>query len=389
MKALVVGFHERRNAGDDAMLLVLASELRQFYGALDIFLLTTPERLPSFELPGVQFFSVYRTKRNGLFRVFRCVERAIRSILCDILIFGGGSIFHSHYSIKWKLSMARTARLFDQTKKIMIIGVSLGPFDGPEAEALMLSLADLANIIVVRDEESFRFKSLGTAEMMKKFHQLPDLSHGLEEGAERPCPTVCANTKVLKGNVRQQPGAITLGVSLRPHPLGEIVDLRISSTALDAIKRMVNLGMIGKVMLVEFCGDAEIGDSRLLWPLFNSLSSEVDVEFVKYDGNPQTLLRVVGACNVFFGMRLHSQLFALLQAVPLLAIPYHQKTKSVLPSFGGRAYEIIPLQQVEVANIVSSFSRLLSEGDPISTGTKLIGCGIGLQRILRLVHDND
>lgn len=357
VKACIVGWHEKKNAGDDAMLYVISSELRRRYEIVDITLLTNNSNTPNIAIPGVSIRAAYFGGKNLLGRGMRPLQRFFSAVTCDLLVFGGGSIFHSSYSVKWKLKMARWARVFSRNKKIVLLGVSLGPFDGEAAIESMSQLLAFSNTVLVRDQRSLLLASSTFSQYKDKFILIPDLTFQI--------PNLLSHNG--SRTVAQESANKVLGVSLRPHPLGDEIDSAIIKSLHLGIIGLKKLALVNKVRLIEFCGDPEVGDHKLLSKLMTLLSDSVACELVAYSGNPIDLYRLFNSFDVFIGMRFHSQVFAILNDVPLVAIPYHQKTMDMISGLTGKGITFIGVEDLTPSRIISGVESVsLSSGETFS-----------------------
>lgn len=156
--ATIVGWHGYQNTGDDAMLCVIIESLNKRLSIDHFDVLTDKSNIPDLPLKNIHIKPIYRLGQNQiLHKNINKIFRILSAKNSNILVYGGGSIFHSENSVKWKHDMLKAARSKDPSHVAICMGVSLGPFKSSVAEQMCaLFLADI-NCILVRDLPSYEF----------------------------------------------------------------------------------------------------------------------------------------------------------------------------------------------------------------------------------------
>jgi len=225
-------------------------------------------------------------------------------------VLGGGSILHSSNSIEWKLRMVREARR--RGRRTFALGVSLGPFPDAAAPRRCAELLALLDAVMVRDErsEALALELCPTARVALA----PDLSLAISDLA-RPG--------------REPPVGRRLGVALTTTGMESAEVMRLLEALGDGIPKLLAEHDLAGVDLLSFCSDPRFGDHAVHERLA-ALLPGCDVRHRPYRGDAVGLLEAVAGCALFVGMRLHSQLFAAMASVPLVAVSYHPKNEAVL-----------------------------------------------------------
>ncbi len=79
---------------------------------------------------------------------------------------------------------------------------------------------------------------------------------------------------------------------------------------------------------------------------------------------PDLLKAVFGQMDLFIGTRMHSNIFALSQAVPVIAIGYLHKTEGIARSVGIEGW-VLDIQQVDEERLSQKLEELWSERQPV------------------------
>lgn len=320
-KATIVGWHAHRNAGDDAMLQTIAWFLHR-YGDVDrIALMACKRTMPALHDASVKAVPVLtcgdgKLSRRLLHPFLR--RRAARN--SDIIVFGGGSIFHSEQSIQWKIDMLEEARRRRKPICALAMGVSLGPFKSSRAEALCDRFVSGLDGIMVRDRQSFDVAA--RARLRRPALLSHDLAHALPVVTSRAARQGTANGR-------------RLGISVTRHPAGEAATTGIIRSVSGALRQLAERKVIDEVAIFEFCDDPQFGDGDLAERLRQELAGAgVRVIGEPYRPDPFDLMEAVAQCDGFMGMRLHSQIFAFAAGVPLLVLPYSEKCHEFMRMVG-------------------------------------------------------
>lgn len=291
LRAAIVGFHGFGNLGDEAILLgmeellaPLAIEVRWIFGGSRLasspaFPHATRLRPPRL-LPG---------------------PAAIRTLYrADVLILGGGGLFHDHWPavvpryLAW-VAAARLAR-----SRVVWLGVGVGPIRRAAWRWMTRVAAGLSILALVRDAASARL--LGSRALV-----MPD-------------PALFLAPPVATG------ASDGLGIIVRP-PISE--DAAARKRVEDAIELVATAGRaagLGPILLLM----APSVDVQFAAALGSRLNAPVET----LEGDPRRALERLAAFEATASVRLHGLLLSALAGVPCLPIAYDAKVTEAAARLG-------------------------------------------------------
>jgi polysaccharide pyruvyl transferase CsaB len=142
---LLCGYYGFGNAGDEAILEIIAGSISLMPEKHDIKVLTADIG--------------YTSLRNGLKGVSRMKPAAAAAVIgCDTVIFGGGSLFQdatSFMSILYYACICMLARLFG--KKYVLAFQGLGPINRKASRTILKSVLRRASYVSLRDRTSYEY----------------------------------------------------------------------------------------------------------------------------------------------------------------------------------------------------------------------------------------
>ncbi|AWJ93121.1 hypothetical protein Sp245p_25160 (plasmid) [Azospirillum baldaniorum] len=340
----LAGYYGMRNSGDDALLAVTIWGARHFLGAEK--LVASGARLPV--LPGLDGVrGLYRcgdeTRDHG--RLVR-MERRLRSFLGGLasrrVIFGGGSVFHTHGDLRDKIMLMRGAG----AQGHLALGVGIGPFRDSRAEKTCGELLKRLSFVGVRDEESLRIaRSIAPeANVKKTFDLAPLLGSALDIAPPDPAS--------------ERRG---IGIALCKDELGSDRDQRIVERVAQAILRLPD-GITDEVVLIDFNGHGLHGDAPLHSRLAERLQNLVPIRHLPYDPNPSNVMRTIGGLKAIVAMRLHAAVFGFLADTPTTLLSYHPKCDGWARDIGLPAKMVHDCEDLAPASLALSIEGAVQGG---------------------------
>ena len=333
--ALVCGAYGRGNAGDDAILEAIVTELRQVDPDLPIWVLSrSPE-------------DTRRTYRVNSIYTFAFPKFLWRMRKTKLYINGGGSLMQdvtSHRSLWFYLfTISWAKRLGNQ---VMMYGCGIGPIHSPaNRRRASRVLQKSVDAITLRDTHSK--------------DELEDMKVTTPEIILSADPTVIlppAPEQAIDGILESQgidPKGKYIGFALRPWP-GFEDKARIFAAAADYAYEKYGLT-----------------------PVFLPIERRLDVAAARsaaqYMKAPHYILQETGSSShtiglfarmqVVVSMRLHALVFAAGQGVPLVGVVYDQKISSFLSYIGQDLYTDLDAVTVEAlrAHIDAACGRIGDE----------------------------
>lgn len=84
------------------------------------------------------------------------------------------------------------------------------------------------------------------------------------------------------------------------------------------------------------------------------------------DYSPSELKTLIGECDVFFGTRMHSVIFATSMRIPSVAIAYQEKTNGIMRMLGLSDY-VLNISELDVSDCYHKIEKCLNNKDSIAT----------------------
>ena len=304
--ALVCGAYGRGNAGDDAILEAIVTELRQIDPDLPVWVLS---RRPE------ETRRTYRVNSIYTFAFPRFLRRMCKTRL---YINGGGSLMQdvtSHRSLWFYLFTISAAKRLGN--RVLMYGCGIGPIHSPSNRRLAARvLQNRVDAITLRDTHSSA--------------ELADM------GVTRPEIILSADPTVI---LPAAPGAVVDGLmeSLGLDPRGRYIGFTLRPWP----------GFEDKAALFGQAADYAY-ETYGLTPVFLPIEKRLDVasaqlaarhmkaprHILEDTGSSDHTIGLLSRMQVVVSMRLHALVFAAGQGVPLVGVVYDQKISSFLSYIG-------------------------------------------------------
>lgn len=330
--ALVCGAYGRGNAGDDAILEAIVTELRQIDPDLPIWVLS---RNPN------DTRLTYRVNSIYTFAFPRFLWRMRKT---HLYINGGGSLMQdvtSHRSLWFYLfTISWAKRLGNQ---VMMYGCGIGPIHSPaNRKRASRVLQRSVDAITLRDTHS-------RDELIDMGVTRPDVILSADPTVILPA----APPQVVDGILESHgidPSGKYIGFTLRPWPGFEAKAALFGAAADYAYEKY---GLIPVFLPIE--RRLDVGAARLA-----AQHMKAPHYILEYTGSSDYTIGLFARMQVVVSMRLHALVFAAGQGVPLVGVVYDQKISSFLSYIGQDLYT--DLNQVTVdqlcAHIDAACSRI-------------------------------
>ena len=297
--AVISGYYGYHNLGDDAILLSIRRRLAALSDDVELVALSNApdSTLAEYDVKAVQRFQPMQ------------VRKAIKN--ADLLISGGGSLLQdrtSTRSLMYYLTVIRMALHYQ--KPVMLYANGIGPVSKSKNRRRVQAVVSKANCITLRDADS-----------LQELEQM---------GVHSDAMTVTAD-----------PVFTLNGIS--PDAAREI--LTAAGIPTDRPILAVSMRQSGKIAqavpeLARFCDEAAKTHTVLFILMQTPADSAVTEEIrsrmsapsyvLETPGKPETMMGVIGLCNLVFSMRLHTVIFAAKQRVPVMGLVYDPKVASYL-----------------------------------------------------------
>lgn len=306
-EVVISGYYGFANAGDEAMLAAMIESLTDLEPDIKITVISgNPEETRD---------------KHGVAAVYRLNYPAILRVLShsDLLISGGGSLLQdvtSDRSLYYYLSIMLMAQKLGT--KVMLYGQGIGPVHGSLAQAAMKYIGNLADLITVRDEGSYReLKQLGihkppiyvTADPVLAMHQV-DRQIG----------------RALLRRAGQEGASPLVGISAREWrdwPYYKQVLAEVSDVLIDELK--------ARVVFIPMQYPDDLAVSKKIVKRMKHPAAILDAAYTT-----EEMLSLIGNLDMLISIRLHALIFAAVMHVPMLGVSYDPKIDRFLETLGER-----------------------------------------------------
>lgn len=313
----VHGYYGNENLGDEAILTVLVENLKRIWPDCEISIVSADDKSP---------------QRVGVQRVLNKSE-SIRS--SDVVIIGGGGMFDDAGPRGWR----DQAPMFKEIlyakwlrKKVVFFAVGVGPYRSIIGKTVLALEGRLANLITVRDQESFDFLCRYRVPK-KKIHLTGDLAFLLRDATpEEIEPSVLEALSQIEAFPQPRIGVNLFSLSTLVSKKPEVDRERreILAGALDGV--MDKLG--GSTIFVSAQGMKDGKDFLEADKTIALMKNKDQCLNVPYFENPPIFKEVVKKLDCLIGMKLHSLMFGFMAGVPILGLSYHPKVSSFMKMIG-------------------------------------------------------
>jgi O-antigen biosynthesis protein len=317
LRILLMGFYGRRNFGDDLMAATLARFLQENLAA-HVYIVADEA-----------YFS-QSVLEAGATRVPRRVGAVLSALRhCDILVQGGGTVFHDSYVGRallryWRnltlwLFVFVVARMFGA--KVLLLGAGIGPIRHRVTRLLCRLALSCADGVMVRDRasgEAVRDLAIGTP-----MHPGCDVSAVLQSRATPVKPE--RKPQLVIGIAPCALDPFSKDCHLVTHYWLELADaLGEFASKTDARVRLFAL----------FTGYAVPSDEGTCRAMAARLPHCVDRRISLYPDNMKTTLEELSECDVVISARYHGLMAAFMTGCRIAAVTYHRKVGDLARSLG-------------------------------------------------------
>ncbi len=351
-RVVLSGYYGFGNAGDEAVLAAIVSDLRELDPTLEITVLSRD--------PTDTFVRLGVAAANR--EHFASVAAALRG--ADLLISGGGSLLQnvtSQRSLPYYLGVVMTARAL--RVPVFFYAQGIGPIRGPFGRLLMRVVANRVQFITVRDDESKALlESLGVRR--PKVDVTADPAFAWDPPEARRISVGGALMEKAMGICPIPGSAPIIGIAARPWGCAPAAPGGKNERRKQEVFEASRFGPAAKALVgaIRFLREGTEGDElarahyvllpfhwRDDYPLAHAVAGELAREgfmpsgkhgagaYVMPELRPEELLAAIGQVDLLVGMRLHALIFAAARGVPMVGIEYDPKVTSLLGRLGQRS----------------------------------------------------
>ncbi len=305
------------NGGDEALLRALIESLKVRWPRSNITALCQDLDLARERLPDLPLASDLEFASGALLHQTRELYRQ-----ADIILSAPGGFLHDFYLIEDRLRGFEVA--FALGKPLLLLGQSVGPFWKAHSLRRIPKVLNLTASICIRDLTS-REHLLQAGVHPARIHQTGDVAFLWR----RLAPELF---HLRDGPIRR------VGLSFRAWPLGDTDAVEQTIAKAERLCRFLLDRLEGELVFISTCqgipgyvDDSEIA-LRIVERLPRALRDCCQVHRERL--GPRALIRALGTCDAFIGMRLHGCLLAMLGGAPAMGLGYEAKTRDIFQQMG-------------------------------------------------------
>lgn len=297
--AVIVGYHGRKNLGDDIFLVLGVRWLERYFGITQAHIAGYCDSVPA-TIDGSKVTLVAFEERNALFRRTVWIQTFLRALRSDVILFCAGSIF-TIQPFTLAFSLLKILKIIRPETKIYGIGVSIGPFRTASDRYWCSQLLKNFDGLILRDTKSLtELRQEGWDKYIVGY----DLALTWHEARKVNMPS----------------SYFRVGLCINGS----------GSIAVDSILSALEVFQANKPPLVidvlSVCTDSNDGDVVFSEAIIGRLRSNFSVEHSIYYGyHPDEYLKRIRGCSCLISNRMHTAVLAMMQGIPTFALSYAPK----------------------------------------------------------------
>lgn len=299
LKIGISGSYGGMNLGDEAILQSIINGIRSGVDAE----ITVFTRDPVDTLRRHRVERAVPVRKLGRKEVLPEVERL------DLLIIGGGGIL---YDAEVKTYLREAVIAHEKGIPFMICAVGAGPLNEPTVQEYVQKILDFASVVTVRDHPSLRVLEEAGVKREIIITADPALLLTAEPmGAEVLQAEGIARNRKLVGMSVREPGVAA--PDIREEHYHDLI-----ANAADYLIDRYDFDVVFIPMEPKFdLHQAHSVIARMVWPNHASI--------LQGDYTPGQIMTIIKRFDFVVGMRLHFLIFAALQRIPFIGLPYARK----------------------------------------------------------------
>lgn len=339
----ISGSYGGLNLGDEA---ILQSMIRQLAQALPVEITVFSRDVEDTRRRHPQVARTVPARELARDEVLPEIERL------DLFILGGGGIL---YDAEAKIYLREVELALERSIPVMVYAVGVGPLNAPEAQQLVRANLSGAEAVTVREAKAR--KLLEEIGVKREIIVTADPAFLLEAD---PLPIGALEREGLDPSMR------LIGMSVRePGAAAPDIDENMYHALLANAADFMVERYDANVALVPM--EPKMQDVRQCHAVIARMLRPQRATVLKGEYSSAQMLSLVGRFIFAVGMRLHFLIFAALQGVPFVALPYASKVEGFLTDM-----EMVtpPLQLVNAGRLLAHIDRSWDERDVLKEKIK-------------------
>jgi polysaccharide pyruvyl transferase CsaB len=324
----ISGSYGGLNLGDEAILEAIVTELRR----------SVPVEITVFSRNPADTLARHGVERAVPVRDMSRVEVLPEIERLDLMIVGGGGIL---FDDEAHLYLREAALAQERQIPVMVYAVGAGPLRDPAAQKLTQTCLNRAAAVTVRERKALRvLEEIG---VRREIEITADPALLLQP---EPLPPEALQREVLDGRS-------LVGISVRePGAAAPDIDENhyhaLLANAADYMVDRLDADLVFVPM------ERQVLDTQHCHAVVSKMAHAQRATVLKREYTSGQMLTLLGHFTFAVGMRLHFLLFAALQRVPFVALPYASKVTGFLDAL---EMPMPPLQQVNAGRLIAHIDR--------------------------------
>lgn len=273
---------------------------------------------------------------------------------CIVFVPGGYLIAASSRARNWLPGIFPVFVARALGTPVFVSPASVGPFVGVANRLIARLALRIPKRIYIRERETLTYlKDIGAP--MHKVRITTDVAFLLQP---QPSPSASEFRQRVTGS-----GTIRVGVSLRRFSFAASDQPEVCRTNyIDSIRALVNRLTEEPNTAVWFVSQnfAEKEDLDFSRDLAQTAKNQEAIYYVDKDFAPGELQHIYGAFDIFIGVRMHANIFAMTQAVPTLAIAYQSKSVGIMKDLGLTPW-VLDIYKMRADLLIAKTEQLIAQ----------------------------
>lgn len=277
----------------------------------------------------------------------------------------GGFLYSSGMGLVYLISIYSMAFAIFMKKPFYIFPQSIGPIRHWWERSLLKWLVSKARIVMAREEISYQLLT-SIAGSSNHIQLLPDPAFACPKASEE-----AAIEWLNQHNIYIDSGRPLLGVTvvnwMAENPgfkYQERYEAAIAAATRDFINRTNGTAIFyTQVWGPSYSQDDRVPSKRITARLQDVAKHVIHIQDIT---SPPMLKAIYGCMDIFLGTRMHSNIFALSQEVPVMAIGYQPKTEGILRMLNLDRW-MMPIEDVDESTLPKLLSSLFEQRDAVAS----------------------
>lgn len=382
-KIIFDGAYGIKSFGDDAPLIVLDELLKKRLGAIESVVVARHADENYYSRYGIRSISglEYESKEESIGKWFRGFNpgddksdlnglyNEIKS--SDLLVLGAGNFLVDYTIDLLKGPIPRFLILSMMAKMtgtpIMWYGIAAGPIMTTIGKDMTRFSAMLATMITVRDASSIReLRKIG---ITKKINQLPDAVYGLKLPAKGHAKN---NNTWQRVHDENRPVVV---VSVRSLPDDGMISTSTYMSYIASFCDKIIEDYKFTILFIPQCiyeyGNLYEDDRNVAKEIIELMESKKHCYSVNEDIDIYDCVALYEDASVALCTRLHANVFAAMQGIPVIGLNYNPKVREFHRWLGTEEY-VLDMNDMNVDNLVKSVINTKNNPEPFVIRTKKI-----------------